>query len=50
MVPVSPLQPGMEEAQLGAPGEAAQCLCSLQTERLLLGLMAFVLEILPGVG
>lgn len=40
----------MEEAQLGAAGEAAQCLCSLQTEGVLLGLVVFVLEILPGVG
>lgn len=31
----------MGEAQLGAPGEAAQCLCSLQTQGVLLGLYGF---------
>lgn len=50
MVLVSPLQPGMEEAQLRAPREAVQCLCSLRAQGVLLGLTAFVLEIAPGLG
>lgn len=49
MVLISLLQPGMEEAQLRAPGEAIQCLCSLWTEGVLLGLRAFVLESTPGL-
>lgn len=50
MVLVSPLQPGVEEAQLRAPAEAGQCLCSLRTEGVLLSLTAFVLETAPGLG
>lgn len=50
VVPISPLHPGKDEAQLRAQGEAALCMCSLQTEGVLLGCMASVLEITPGAG